>query len=249
MAIGTTTAVVAGLAIATSLASAGMAFYGQQQQARAAQDMAAYNNAIHQQNYAVQKQQMEMQAQMAAMAAQQQQLAYENNAKMMENEAVRANQEAVRVEQEARERARRMRMENDKLLGAQRARYGASGVTSEGSPLLVMAETAGALEMGVADELYKGELMARASRLEGVAFTRKAEVERWQAGYSMIDEHAARYNQAAAAFRASPHLMEGRKALIEGRNTASALRTASYGSLLDGASGAFGMGMNLSMAR
>lgn len=235
MAISTTTAVIAGLAIASSLASAGVAYYGQQQQARAAQDMANYN-------YAVQKQQMEMQAQMAAMAAQQQQVAYENNAKMMENEAVRANQEAVRVEQEARERASRMRMENDKLLGAQRARYGASGVTSEGSPLLVMAETAGALEMGVADELYKGELMARASRLEGVAFKRKAEVERWQAGYSMIDEHAARYNQASAAIRATPILMEG-------RNTASALRTASYGSLLDGATGAFGMGMNLSVAR
>lgn len=235
MAIGTTTAVVAGLAIATSLASAGVAYYGQQQQARAAQDMANYN-------YAVQKQQMQMQAQMAAMAAQQQQLAFENNAKTMENEAVRANQEAVRVEGEARERARRMRMENDKLLGAQRARYGASGVTSEGSPLLVMAETAGALEMGVADELYKGELMSRASRLEGVAFQRKAEVERWQAGYSMIDEHAARYNQASAGIRAKPILMEG-------RNTASALRTASYGSLLDGASGAFGMGVNLSMAR
>lgn len=216
---GVTATVLSVVAIGTTLASAGMAYYGQQQQARAAEEMAAYN-------YAVQKQQMEMQAQMAAMAAQQEFQAREYNAKVMENEA-------IRVEAEAREKARRMRIENERLLGKQKAGYGASGVTSEGSPLLVMSETAGALELALQDELYKADV-------EASGFRNKASMERFAGQYALIDEHAARYNQATAGIRAGAILMEG-------QNTATALRTASYGSLLDGVSSSAGMGLNVSM--
>ena len=215
--IGTTAAVImASTAIATSLASAGVAYYGQQQQAQAADRMAQYN-------FAVQKQQMEMQAQMQRMQADQQQQAGMQNAALMENEA-------TRVEQEARERARRMREENERMLGQQRAQYGKAGVTSEGSPLAVMAESAGLMELAVGDELYK-------AGLERQGFLRKAEVERWQTGYSMIDKAAADYNFASARYRATPILMEG-------QNTATALRTNSYGSLISGVSDAARVGMN-----
>lgn len=216
MAIGTTTAVVSGIAIAASLASAGMAYYGQQQQAQAADRMAQYN-------YAVQKQQMEMQARMQSIAADQQYQAGMQNAQIAQNDA-------TRVEQEARERAKRMRAENERLLGEQRARFGKAGVTSEGTPLAVMAESAGLMEMAVSDELYKADM-------ERTAFNRKADVEKWQAGYSMIDKAAADYNQASARYRATPILMEG-------QNTATALRTNSYGSLISGVSDAARIGMN-----
>jgi polyhydroxyalkanoate synthesis regulator protein len=89
---------IAGVAIAASLASAGMAYYGQQQQAASAERLANYN-------FAVQKQQMEMQARMQGIAADQQYQAGLQNASAMENQA-------LRVEQEARERAKRMRSEN-----------------------------------------------------------------------------------------------------------------------------------------
>jgi len=213
MAVGTTTAVIAGIGIAASLASAGMAYYGQQQQAQAADRMANYN-------YAVQKQQMEMQAQMQKIAADQQYQAGMQNAAIAQNDA-------MRVEQEARERASRMRAENERMLGAQRARFANAGVTSEGTPLAVMAESAGLMELGVADELYKADM-------ERSAFYRKAEVEKWQAGYSLVDKAAADYNAASARFRAAPILMEG-------QNTAQALRVGSYGSLLSGVSDAAGM--------
>ena len=216
MAIGTTTAVVSGIAIAASLASAGMAYYGQQQQAQAADRMAQYN-------YAVQKQQMEMQARMQSIAADQQYQAGMQNAQIAQNDA-------TRVEQEARERAKRMRAENERLMGEQRARFGKAGVTSEGTPLAVMAESAGLMEMAVSDELYKADM-------ERTAFNRKADVEKWQAGYSMIDKAAADYNQASARYRATPILMEG-------QNTATALRTNSYGSLISGVSDAARIGMN-----
>jgi hypothetical protein len=214
MAVGTTTAVIAGIAIAGTLASAGMAYYGQQQQAASAERLANYN-------YQVQLQQMQMQAQMQKIAAEQQYKAGMQNATVMQNEG-------LRVEQEARERARRMRVENERLLGQQRAQFGKAGVTSAGSPLAVMAESAGLMELAVGDELYKADL-------ERSAYFRKAEVEKWQAGYSLIDKAAADYNAASAAFRAKP-------ILLEGQNTANALRVNSYGSLISGVSQAASMG-------
>jgi len=216
---GATATVLAGVAIAGSLASAGMSYYGQQQQAASAQRLANYN-------YQVQLQQMQMQSQMQKIAAEQQYAAGMQNAKIMENEG-------LRVEQEARERARRMRQENDRLLGTQRARFGKAGVATSGSPLAVMAESAGLMNMAVGDELYKADM-------ERSAFYRKAEVEKWQAGYSLVDKAAADYNAASASFRAKP-------ILLEGQNTASALRVNSYGSLISGATQAASMGANYSM--
>lgn len=207
---GVTATVLAGTAIAASLASAGMAFYGQQQQAAAAQRLAQYN-------YAVQEQQMRMQANMQKIAAEQQYAAGMQNARLMENEG-------LRVEQEARERARRMRQENERIAGSQRARFGKAGVTSAGSPLAVMAESAGLMELAVSDELYK-------ANMERSAYYRKADVEKWQAGFSMIDKAAADYNAATSTYRAQPILMEG-------QNTATALRVNSYGSLISGVSDA-----------
>ena len=160
---------------------------------------------------------MRMQAGMQKIAAEQQYAAGMQNAKIMENEG-------LRVEQEARERARRMRTENERLAGAQRARFGKAGVVMEGTPLAVMAESAGLMELAVSDELYK-------ANNERGAFYRKAEVEKWQAGYSLVDKAAADYNAATSTYRAQPILMEG-------QNTATALRTNSYGSLISGVSGA-----------
>jgi hypothetical protein len=213
MAFGLDIAAVALITAAVaSAASAGVAFYGQQQQAAAAERMSNYN-------YAVQLQQMEMQAQMQKISAEQQYAAGMQNAAVMQNEG-------LRVEQEARERAKRMREQNERMLGTQRARYGKAGVTSEGSPLAVMAESAGLMELAVGDELYRADM-------ERSAFYRKAEVEKWQAGYSLIDKAAADYNFASARFRATP-------ILLEGQNTANALRVNSYGSLISGVGNAAG---------
>jgi hypothetical protein len=200
-------------AAVSSLASAGISYYGQQQQAASAERLANYN-------YQVQLQQMQMQAQMQKVAADQQYQAGMQNATAMQNEG-------LRVEQEARERAKRMRSENERLLGQQRAQFGKAGVTSAGSPLAVMAESAGLMELAVGDELYKADM-------ERSAYFRKAEVEKWQAGYSLVDKAAADYNAASASFRAQP-------ILLEGQNTANALRVNSYGSLISGVGDAASM--------
>jgi DNA primase len=240
---------LAATSVAASIGSAGLSFYGQQQQAAAAQRMADYNYRVAQQQAQMQAQAAQYQAelsyrqsQMAAGAAQSQYQAQLNN-------AAQYDQQALRVEQEARERARRMREENERMLGAQRARYGKAGVTSAGSPLTVMAETAGLLELGVADELYKADM-------ERSAFYRKGEAERYQAGFSLLDKAAAEYEMAASRFQGNAArqgyalaMNTARGERMAGQNTASALRTGSYGSLLQGAGDVANMGFNYGVYR
>ena len=211
--MGTGTEIVAAAAITAAVASAaaaGVSYYGQQEQAAAAQRMAQYN-------YAVQKTQMEMQNQMAAQQAEAQGKIYDYNAQVAQNEAQRA-------EMEARERARRMREENERMLGLQRAAYGKSGVTSEGSPLMIMADTAGLGELAVADELYKAD--AQRSGL----FT--------QAALEQFKGRMAQFEGAGYSLNAANAGVFARPALMAGMNEAAALRTSSYGSLISGVGGA-----------
>lgn len=236
-------------AMVATAASAGMSYYGQQQQAAAAQRMADYNYRVSQQQAQLQQQAAQyqaqlqyQQAQMAAGVAQSQYQAQYNNAAQYDNQA-------LRVEQEARERARRMRAENEKMLGAQRASYAKAGVTSAGSPLAIIAETAGMLELGVADELYKADL-------ERSAFFRKGEVERYQAGFSLVDKAAAEYEMAASRFQGqaanqgySLAMSTARGERMAGYNAASAARIGSYGSLLEGAGNIANMGYNYGVYR
>jgi hypothetical protein len=240
---------LAATSAATAIGSAGLSFYGQQQQAAAAQRMADYNYRVSQQQAQLQQQAAQYQAelsyrqsQMAAQAAQSQYQAQYNNAAVYD-------QQALRVEQEARERARRMRSENERMLGEQRARYGKAGVTSAGSPLAIMAETAGLLELGVADELYKADM-------ERSAFYRKGEVERYQAGFSLMDKAAAEYEMAASRFQGTAANQGYRLAMNQARgermatqNQASALRMSSYGSLLEGAGDVANMGYSYGVYR
>lgn len=225
-----------------SLVGTGMAFYGQQQQADAQARMAEYNYAIQKQQAELQanaaKYQSELayrQAQMQSDAAMAQYQAQQNNAKSLENEA-------LRVEREARERAKRMREENEQLLSAQVARFGSAGVTSEGSPLLIMSDSAVKLEQAVGYEMYAAEQQQR-------SFYRKAEMERFQSGFSLMDSAAAQYEQAAAKYQGqaaeigrSIGLEQARYNYMGNMNEASNLRTGSYANLLTGIGNAAYMG-------
>jgi len=217
--IGTTAAVIlAATAVATTAASAGMAYYGQQQQAAAAQRMGQYN-------YATQKAQMEMQNRMAQ---QQSQMLAQSQTAATDYNAQAANNEATRVEQEARERARRMREENNRAIGLQRAQYAKSGVTSAGSPLMVMAETAGLGELAVADELYKADAQRSGLYQQAAMEQFKGRMARFQAqsdsaGYAWNSANAGAFNKPL---------------LLAGNNEASNLRLSSYGSLISGAGSA-----------
>jgi hypothetical protein len=100
-----------------------------------------------------------MQGQSAARAA-------SANAAMAEEEAQRARQTAAVEEQRNRDQSRR-------IISAQRAAYGASGVVSEeGSPLLALADSASEAELDALTIRYSGATQAR--RLQAQAASDRA---------------------------------------------------------------------------
>lgn len=201
----TTIALVA-VSLAATAASTGLAYYSAQEQAASAERMGKYN-------YAVQKAQMEAQADMARRENMAAANISEYNAKTAENEALRA-------ENEAREKARRIRLDNQRLFAAQRARYGASGVTSEGSPLQVMADSAASGETAVADAIYDGD-----ARRQGLLA--QAQIERYKKQFSLLNASTNEWSGSNAGLFAAPYLMQG-------RSDAQAARMSGYGSLISG---------------
>lgn len=110
-----TTLAVASLA--TAAVGTGVAVYGQMQQAKTAKKVGEYT-----------AQTAEANAKATAEAA-------EYNAQL-------AEVQALQTEMDSRENIRRKRLENSRYQKSQRARFAKAGVTEEGSPLEVMAETA-----------------------------------------------------------------------------------------------------------
>jgi len=227
--MGASIALYAGVAsTAVAAAGAGLSYYSQQQQASNASSMANYNRQVADQNNRINlqlaQQQSTWQAQNASARAQAQQ----NNATALE-------QQGRAAESQAREEASRERMQNERQLALQRARYGKSNVTSEGSPLAVMAETASLLELGVQDINYRGDM-------EGRAFDRRAQLERFEAGFSLFDEGLARYEGAAAQAGFSINQNKARADYLSGMNTAQGFRSAATGTLIQGAGQAINIG-------
>ena len=90
------------------------------------------------------------------------------NAKLQENAAIQG-------EMESREEARRERARAEAFKSSQRAAIGASGATFAGSPLEVLGETAGQIELGRLDASRAAEL----ARRRGM---NSAQMTRWEGG-------------------------------------------------------------------
>jgi len=184
-----TTLAVASLA--TAAVGTGVAVYGQAQQAKAANRAANYNAQVG-----------EMNARQVSDTA-----AY--NAKVLE-------QQAIQKEMDGRENIRRKREENRRYLSTQRGRFATSGVTNEGSPLLVMGETASLLEMD-AQEINR---------------TTQIESARIRAG--------AAEEVRQGAFQSTQYRNQAGLDLLYGRQASSAARIGMASTLLSGASSSLG---------
>lgn len=205
-----------------SVAISGIGLIAQQsaasQAAANAQAVANYQAQVAQQNAQLQYQISTQQAQYAAQAAalnaqsaQSQQQLFLANAQLTEMNAATAKQlyEARAQEQlrsakdlelqaearraETREEARRLREQGEQRIAAMRAKYGSSGVTFEGSPLVVLADAARLIETGVQDAVYIGELEAR-------KHFRAAETERYGAGLTLLESDIVQKNYASQGF-------------------------------------------------
>lgn len=168
----------------------------QEQQARTQMQIAQYNAEIQRQNAQVQFQMAEFQAQSNANLAAMNQAAALANANLTQVQAVgarnqyeqgllNARQEEMGAEAtraQGREEARRTREENERKLASIRSRIGASGTTFEGSNLEMLADSARLAEVTVQDIGYVTELQSRKEY-------RQAEITKFKAGFSLIDEY------------------------------------------------------------
>lgn len=76
-----------------------------------------------------------------------------------------ARNEAIAKEQQSRAESLQMRGDKDRLLAAQRAGYAKSGaIMTEGTPLLVMAEQAGMMELDILNAQRNRSMEAQALR-------------------------------------------------------------------------------------
>lgn len=219
---GGATAYIATTAImlAATAASTGISMYGQQQQAKNAQAIADYNFQAEQQNARIRAQMAQQQAAWNERNAQLQQTVQLQNANALRNDAVAA-------EMRSREEQRRIRSEAEQATARQRAKYAKSGVTSEGSPLAVMAETSGMFELAAQNKAYEGEMESRALR-------RKADLTEFDSMFSGFDASVARYEGAAAAVGQSMDMTKARINKMSGYADAQGYRLASYGTLMSG---------------
>jgi hypothetical protein len=78
-----------------------------------------------------------------------------------------AENQARQTEMDAAEGMRRKRKENARFLASQRARYAKAGVLEEGTPLELLAENAGNLEMEALDYQRQTRIQAAGLRAGG----------------------------------------------------------------------------------
>lgn len=93
--------------------------------------------------------------------------------KILEYNAKVAEQDAIATKQQAEYEAERLRKEKERVLSRQRALYGKAGVRLEGSPLLIMEDTAGEFEMDILNTLRTGQIQS--SRYQSQAAISRAE--------------------------------------------------------------------------
>jgi hypothetical protein len=214
------------IGVVGSLASAGISYYGQQQQADTASRMASYNAAIQRQNADVQARMAQYQATVNASAANAEAQGRLNNAASLTNQV-------AGVEAQQREKVRRMREDQERQLAVQRGKFAKAGVVNEGSPLVVLADTARLTELNIQDAAYESELERR-------SLLRSAEMEKFQSGFSLLDAGQAQYQGAVAGAQRRIAYREADLTKMAGDATARSYRNQATGSLISGLSSTAG---------
>jgi hypothetical protein len=239
---GVTATVVTTASVLATLASTGIAMYSASEQSKSQAAIAEYNRLQNEQNAAWQRMAAERAAQAdqynaqlsifnAQAQAQQGEFnaslsRYQNEqmrqqsqfsdmqAQMQRNAADQMRQQADGQDRQAREQADRIRAEKARILGLQRSQYAKAGVTTEGSPLAVLADTANLYEMQVADTRLLANLESNKRRYE-------ADVTDFNAGITALEgkmmRDQATLNDSAIGFNLSQDLFASKMNLNSAR--------------------------------
>lgn len=178
-------------AIAATAVGTGVSVYNQNQQAKTAAAVGSYNAQVAQTNAEFNAQQIEQETtynvarirETTAWNAKEAERIAELNARTIEQTSdwnarstmaaadynyLLSENQAQLADMTGRENIRRMRFEGKKTLSTQQARFAKAGVVAEtGTPLEVMAETAGLIELNVLDEKRKADAEATYTRTQG----------------------------------------------------------------------------------
>jgi hypothetical protein len=216
MGIELSTLAIIGTVVSVAAATTGgiIAYQGQQQQAENASRIANYNAIMQQRNSDMQ----------SRLAVRQQQI----NAsflKTQQNQTAGLDNQATAIEQQAAEENRRNNERKQRLLATQRAGYAKAGVVMEGTPLAILADTAGLFELQNQDTLFEANSKAASLR-------REAELRR--AGLA-ADASVLNLNEFAAKASGRIGKTEAQITRMQGAAAAQGYRNASYGSLLSAA--------------
>ena len=160
-------------AIIGTAVSTGVQMYSASEQSKSQAAIADYNRQVNEQNASWQR----MAAERAAQAEQfNSQMAMFNaqsagdqanmNNILVQQQAQQLRAQADGVDSQARQQADNIRAEKARILGLQRSQFAKGGVTPEGSPLAVLADTANLYEMQVADTKLLANLESNKKRYE-----------------------------------------------------------------------------------
>lgn len=159
--------------VLAAAASTGIAMYSADQQAKSQAAIADYNRQVNEQNASWQRMAAERAAQaeqfnsqLAMFNAQSQADQANMNNILVQQQAQQLRAQADGVDTQARQQAERIRAEKARILGLQRSQFAKGGVTPEGSPLAVLADTANLYEMQVADTKLLANLESNKKRYE-----------------------------------------------------------------------------------
>ena len=162
-----------GVAAVAAIASAGVSIYSASEQSKSQAAIAEYNRMANEQNAAWQRmaseraaQAEQFNAQIAMFNAEAQADQANMNNILVQQQSAQLRAQADAEDRQAREQADRIRQEKDRILGLQRSQYAKAGVTYEGSPLAVLADTAQLYEMQVADTKLLANLSSEKKRYE-----------------------------------------------------------------------------------
>lgn len=162
-----------GVAALAAVASAGVSIYSASEQSKSQAAIAEYNRMANEQNAAWQRmaaeraaQAEQFNAQIAMFNAEAQADQANMNNILVQQQSAQLRAQADAEDRQARDQADRIRKEKDRILGLQRSQYAKAGVTYEGSPLAVLADTAQLYEMQVADTKLLANLSSEKKRYE-----------------------------------------------------------------------------------
>jgi len=162
-----------GIAAIAAVASAGVSIYSSNEQSQAQAAMAEYNRMAAEQNASWQRlageraaQAEQFNAQIQGFNADAQAQQAQMNRQMLGQQSDQLRAQAAAQDAQARDQAGRIRAEKDRILGLQRSQFAAGGVTPEGSPLAVLADTANMYDMQVNDTKLLANLETNKKRRE-----------------------------------------------------------------------------------